>query len=79
MSGNLIDGNKVVVIKDRGFTLKTISDIYIFDDMLYVHGFNGDIAKIKLERVSDFKVFMDVINEVSAYNLSLNGLVACGR
>lgn len=42
---NLIDGNKVVVIKNRGFTLRAISDIYIFDDMLYVHCYNGDIAK----------------------------------
>lgn len=51
---NLIDGNKIVVIKDRAFTLKTISDIYVFDNMLYVHCFNGDIAKIKLDKVSDF-------------------------
>lgn len=27
---NLIDGNKIVVIKDRVFTLKTISEIYVF-------------------------------------------------
>lgn len=76
---NLIDGNKIIVIKDRVFTLKTISDIYVFDNMLYVHCFNGDIAKIKLDKVSDFKLFKDVIDEVSAYNRSLNGLVACGR
>lgn len=54
---NLIDGNKVVVIKNRGFTLKAISDIYIFDDMLYVHCYNGDIAKIKLDKISDFRLF----------------------
>lgn len=76
---NLIDGNKVVVIKDRGFTLKAISDIYIFDDILYVHGFNGDIAKIKLDKVSDFRLFKDVVDEVFAYHQALNGLVACGR
>lgn len=76
---NLIDGNKIVVIKDRVFTLKTISEIYVFNNILYVHCFNGDIAKIKLDKISDFKVFKDVIDEVSAYNLSLNGLVACGR
>ena len=75
---NLIDGNKVVVIKDRGFTLKSISDIYIFDDILYVHGFNGDIAKIKLDKISDFRLFKDVVDEVFAYHQALNGLVACG-
>lgn len=76
---NLIDGNKIVVIKDRVFTLKAISEIYVFDNILYVHCFNGDIAKIKLDKISDFKVFKDVIDEVSAYNLSLTRLVACGR
>lgn len=79
MSGNLIDGNKIVIVKDRAFTLKAISDIYIFDDMLYVHCFNGDIAKIKLDKVSDFRLFKDVIDEISAYHQSLSGLVACGR
>lgn len=76
---NLIDGNKVVVIKDRGFTLKAISDIYIFDDILYVHGFNGDIAKIKLDKISDFRLFKDVVGEVFAYHQALNGLVMCER
>lgn len=76
---NLIDGNKVVVIKDRAFTLKTISDIYVFDNMLYVHCFNGDIAKIKLDKVSDFRLFKDVVDEVFAYHQALNGLVMCER
>lgn len=75
---NLIDGNKVVVIKNRGFTLKAISDIYIFDDMLYVHCYNGDIAKIKLDKISDFRLFKDVVDEVFAYHQALNGLVMCG-
>lgn len=74
---NLIDGNKVVVIKNRGFTLKAISDIYIFDDMLYVHCYNGDIAKIKLDKISDFRLFKDVVDEVFAYHQALNGLVMC--
>lgn len=76
---NLIDGNKIVVIKDRAFTLKTISDIYVFDNMLYVHCFNGDIAKIKLDKVSDFRLFKDVVDEVFAYHQTLNGLVMCER
>ena len=76
---NLIDGNKVVVIKDRGFTLKAISDIYIFDNMLYVHCYNGDIAKIKLDKISDFRLFKDVVDEVFAYHQALNGLVMCER
>jgi len=76
---NLIDGNKVVVIKNRGFTLKAISDIYIFDDMLYVHCYNGDIAKIKLDKISDFRLFKDVVDEVFAYHQALNGLVMCER
>lgn len=76
---NLIDGNKIVVIKDRAFTLKTISDIYVFDNMLYVHCFNGDIAKIKLDKVSDFRLFKDVVDEVFAYHQGLNGLVMCER
>lgn len=76
---NLIDGNKIVVIKDRAFTLKTISDIYVFDNMLYVHCFNGDIAKIKLDMVSDFRLFKDVVDEVFAYHQALNGLVMCER
>nr|DAV41771.1 MAG TPA: hypothetical protein [Bacteriophage sp.] len=76
---NLIDGNKIVVIKDRAFTLKTISDIYVFDNMLYVHCFNGDIAKIKLDKVSDFRLFKDVVDEVFAYHQALNGLVMCER
>lgn len=76
---NLIDGNKVVVIKNRGFTLKAISDIYIFDDMLYVHCYNGDIAKIKLDKISDFRLFNDVVDEVFAYHQALNGLVMCER
>ena len=76
---NLIDGNKVVVIKNRGFTLKAISDIYIFDDMLYVHCYNGDIAKIKLDKISDFRLFKDVVDEVFAYHQALNGLVKCER
>lgn len=76
---NLIDGNKVVVIKNRGFTLKAISDIYIFDDMLYVHCYNGDIAKIKLDKISDFRLFKDVVDEVFAYHQDLNGLVMCER
>lgn len=42
---NLIDGNRVVIIKDRAFTLKVISDIYIFDNILYVHCYNGDVSK----------------------------------
>lgn len=79
MNGNLIDGNKVVVIKDRAFTLKAISDIYVFDNMLYVHCFNGDIAKIKLDKISDFRLFKDVIDEVFAYHQALNGLVMCER
>ena len=71
---NLIDGNKIVVIKDRAFTLKTISDIYVFDNMLYVHCFNGDIAKIKLDKVSDFRLFKDVVDEfsVDCSNISIN-------
>ena len=76
---NLIDGNKIVVIKDRAFTLKTISDIYVFDNMLYVHCFNGDIAKIKLDKVSDFRLFKDVVDGVFAYHQALNGLVMCER
>lgn len=76
---NLIDGNKVVVIKNRGFTLKAISDIYIFDDMLYIHCYNGDIAKIKLDKISDFRLFKDVVDEVFAYHQALNGLVMCER
>lgn len=76
---NLIDGNKVVVIKNRGFTLKAISDIYIFDDMLYVHCYNGDIAKIKLDKISDFRLFKDVVDEVFAYHQDLNRLVMCER
>lgn len=76
---NLIDGNKVVVIKDRGFTLKAISDIYIFDNMLYVHCYNGDIAKIKLDKISDFRLFKNVVDEVFAYHQALNGLVMCER
>lgn len=76
---NLIDGNKVVVIKNRGFTLKAISDIYIFNDMLYVHCYNGDIAKIKLDKISDFRLFKDVVDEVFAYHQALNGLVMCER
>lgn len=76
---NLIDGNKVVVIKNRGFTLKAISDIYIFDDMLYVHCYNGDIAKMKLDKISDFRLFKDVVDEVFAYHQALNGLVMCER
>lgn len=76
---NLIDGNKVVVIKNRGFTLRAISDIYIFDDMLYVHCYNGDIAKIKLDKISDFRLFKDVVDEVFAYHQALNGLVMCER
>lgn len=76
---NLIDGNKVVVIKNRGFTLKAISDIYIFDDMLYVHCYSGDIAKIKLDKISDFRLFKDVVDEVFAYHQALNGLVMCER
>lgn len=76
---NLIDGNKVVVIKNRGFTLKAISDIYIFDNMLYVHCYNGDIAKIKLDKISDFRLFKDVVDEVFAYHQALNGLVMCER
>lgn len=76
---NLIDGNKVVVIKNRGFTLKAISDIYIFDDMLYVHCYNGDIAKIKLDKISDFRLFKDVVDEVFAYHQALNELVMCER
>lgn len=76
---NLIDGNKVVVIKNRGFTLRAISDIYIFDDMLYVHCYNGDIAKIKLDKISDFRLFKDVVDEVFAYHQVLNGLVMCER
>ena len=79
MSGaNLIDGNKVVLIKDRAFTLKAISDIYIFDNILYVHGYSGDVSKINLDKITDFKVFKDVIDDVSAYHQSLNGLVVCG-
>lgn len=76
---NLIDENKIVVIKDRAFTLKTISDIYVFDNMLYVHCFNGDIAKIKLDKVSDFRLFKDVVDEIFAYHQALNGLVMCER
>lgn len=76
---NLIDGNKVVVIKNRGFTLNAISDIYIFDNMLYVHCYNGDIAKIKLDKISDFRLFKDVVDEVFAYHQALNGLVMCER
>ena len=76
---NLIDANKIVVIKDRVFTLKTISDIYVFDNMLYVHCFNGDIAKIKLDKISDFRLFKDVVDEVFAYHQALNGLVVCER
>ena len=75
----MFDGNKIVVIKDRAFTLKTISDIYVFDNMLYVHCFNGDIAKIKLDKVSDFRLFKDVVDEVFAYHQALNGLVMCER
>lgn len=76
---NLIDENKIVVIKDRAFTLKTISDIYVFDNMLYVHCFNGDIAKIKLDKVSNFRLFKDVVDEIFAYHQALNGLVMCER
>lgn len=76
---NLIEGNKVVVTKNRGFTLKAISDIYIFDDMLYVHCYNGDIAKIKLDKIFDFRLFKDVVDEVFAYHQALNGLVMCER
>jgi hypothetical protein len=79
MSGtNLIDGNRVVIIKDRAFTLKAILDIYVFDNILYVHCYNGDVSKINLDKITDFKVFKDVIDDVSAYRQSLNGLVVCG-
>ena len=79
MSGtNLIDGNSVVIIKDRAFTLKAILDIYIFDNILYVHCYNGDVSKIDVGKITDFKVFKDVIDDVSAYRQSLNGLVVCG-
>lgn len=78
MSGtNLIDGNRVVIIKDRAFTLKAILDIYVFDNILYVHCYNGDVSKINLDKITDFKVFKDVIDDVSAYRQSLNGLVVC--
>lgn len=79
MSGtNLIDGNRVVIIEGRAFTLKAILDIYVFDNILYVHCYNGDISKINLDKITDFKVFKDVIDDVSAYRQSLNGLVVCG-
>ena len=75
---NLIDGNRIVIIKDRAFTLKAILDIYVFDNILYVHCYNGDISKINLDKITDFKAFKDVIDDVSAYRQSLNGLVVCG-
>lgn len=75
---NLIDGNRIVIIKDRAFTLKAILDIYVFDNILYVHCYNGDISKINLDKITDFKAFKDVIDDVSAYRQSLYGLVVCG-
>lgn len=47
--------------------------------MLYVHCYNGDIAKIKLDKISDFRLFKDVVDEVFAYHQALNGLVMCER
>jgi hypothetical protein len=75
---NLIDGNRVVIVKDRAFTLKAISDIYVFDNILYVHCYNGDVSKIVLDKITDFKAFKDVIDDVFAYRQSLSGLVVCG-
>lgn len=79
MSGtNLIDGNRVVIIEGRAFTLKVISDIYIFDNILYVHCYNGDVSKIDVGKITDFRLFKDVVDEVFAYHQALNGLVMCG-
>ena len=39
---------------------------------------NGDVSKIDVGKITDFKVFKDVIDDVSAYRQSLNGLVVCG-
>jgi len=45
---NVISGDMIVRICGRSFSLKAIADIYVFDNIFYVLGVNGEVSEISL-------------------------------
>lgn len=75
---NVISGDMIVRICGRSFSLKAIADIYVFDNIFYVLGFNGEISEIALSE-GDFidESFKSSMHLIHSYILESKKINSC--
>ena len=75
---NVISGDMIVRLCGHSFSLKAIAYIYIFDNIFYVLGFNGEISEIALSE-GDFidESFKSSMHLINSYILESKKINSC--
>lgn len=76
--GNVISGDMIIRLCGHSFSLKAIADIYIFDNVFYVLGVNGEVSEISLGNDDfDGESFKSSMHLINSYILESKKINSC--